>query len=114
MIVRADDARNATVRLLDVPKRLGNAIGGIHGGALMGFIDSALFAACCALKDASLIGSVTLDCQTQFFARGVTGCPLDARIEVLRETGRLFFMRGQLEQDDGPICAFSSIVRKAR
>ena len=41
---------------------------------------------------------------------------LDAVVEVLRETGRLMFLRGQVvqgEDDDHIVAAFSGLIRKA-
>ena len=37
---------------------------------------------------------------------------LDAVTEVLRETGRLAFMRGVVEQDGALIAAYSATIRK--
>ena len=58
-------------------------------------------------------GAVTLDCQTQFLSRGTIDAPLDSVIETLRETGRLIFIRGLLEQGEVRVAAFSATLRKA-
>jgi hypothetical protein len=39
--------------------------------------------------------------------------PLDSVVEVLRETGRMVFMRGQVEQGEHLVASFSGLVRKA-
>jgi hypothetical protein len=39
---------------------------------------------------------------------------LDAVAEVLKETKRLVFLRGLVEQDDVMVAAFSATIRKGR
>ena len=60
-------------------------------------------------------GSVTLELSSQFIGAGKPGVPLDAVVEVLRETKRLVFLRGTVVQgkdDEHLIASFSGIVRK--
>ena len=38
--------------------------------------------------------------------------PLDAVTEIVRETGKLVFVRGMVEQTDHQVAAFSGIIRK--
>jgi acyl-coenzyme A thioesterase PaaI-like protein len=60
-------------------------------------------------------GSVTLELSSQFIGAGALGKPLDAVVEVMRETKRLVFMRGtvvQGEDDSHLVATFSGIVRK--
>jgi uncharacterized protein (TIGR00369 family) len=73
---------------------LGNKV---HGGALMTFVDMALYAGG-AMTGANVAMAVTLDCSVQFLDAGELGEPLDAEVELLRETGRLVFVRGRLLQ----------------
>ena len=57
--------------------------------------------------------AVTLDLSVQFIGAGRVGEPLDLVLEILRETGRLIFMRGIAEQEGGAVvAAFSGTVRK--
>ena len=44
--------------------------------------------------------------------RGVVGKPLDAEVELLKETGRLLFMRGLVVQGETRVAAFSGTIRK--
>ena len=111
MIVRVDD-RVARVRM--TPERRHSNMGDrVHGGALLGFIDVALFA---ASRSFGLIGAgvaVTLDLNTHFIGGGRLGEPLEARIELLKETGRMLFLRGLLVQGEGEVVAeFSGTIRK--
>ena len=39
--------------------------------------------------------------------------PLDAEVELLRETRRLVFLRGMVLQGDNRVAAFSATIRKA-
>jgi acyl-coenzyme A thioesterase PaaI-like protein len=66
------------------------------------------------LAGADVAHAVTLDCETRFLAPGRLGIPLDAEIEILRETGRLAFLRGLVVQEGESIAAFSGTLRKAR
>jgi hypothetical protein len=44
----------------------------------------------------------------------VVGEPLEARIELLRETGRMLFLRGLIVQDSaGTVASFSGTLRKS-
>lgn len=112
LLVRGDGPGRARVRMF--PERAQSNLSGVmHGGAVMTFIDMAFFAGG-ALAGADVAYAVTLDCETRFLAPGRLGVPLDAEIEVLRETGRLVFLRGLVVQEDGIVAAFSGTLRKAR
>ena len=88
----------------------------VHGGALLGFIDMALFAAARGFGLIEAGTAVTLDLSTQFMGRGNIGEPIEAQVELLRETGRLLFMRGLIVQGEGvaeeKILAFAGTIRK--
>jgi acyl-coenzyme A thioesterase PaaI-like protein len=55
---------------------------------------------------------VTLDLSVQFIGAGVVGEPMDAEVELLKETGRLLFMRGLVLQGETRVAAFSGTIRK--
>ncbi|MCP3733703.1 PaaI family thioesterase [Sphingomonas sp. RP10(2022)] len=85
----------------------------VHGGALLGFMDVALFAAARGFGVIGAGGAVTLDLSAQFIGGGAIGEPLEARIELLRETGRMLFLRGLVVQDGSPtIASFTATLRK--
>ena len=111
LLVRAEGTGRARVRMFPV-RRQSNLGDVMHGGAVMTFIDRA-FVAGGALAGADVAFAVTLDCETRFLAPGRLGLPLDAEIEILRETGRLVFLRGLLVQDKATIASFSGTLRKA-
>ena len=90
----------------------GNLGNNVHGGAILTQIDIALFVAA-RLHGALEHGpAVTLDLNTQFIGAGRIGKPLDAHVEILRETGRLLFLRGLMVQGEERIAAFAGTIRK--
>ncbi len=113
MLVRLDDAHRARIRIF--PRELlSNSLGAIHGGAILSFIDVALFAGSSLLLGKNMANGVTVELGHQFFAPGDISRPLDAVVEVMRETGRMVFARGEVVQDDDLIGSFSGILRKIR
>ncbi len=88
-----------------------NLGGMLHGGAILTFIDMALFAGG-RVAGAKTARAVTLDCAAQFISPGRPGLPLDAEVELLRETGKLAFFRGLVVQEGETIAAFTGTLRK--
>jgi uncharacterized protein (TIGR00369 family) len=116
MVVRREEAPGGlpVIRLRMMPgQRHSNLHDAVHGGVTLALIDISLFAAMHILLGGDATGAVTLDLSTQFIGRGQLRQPLDAVVEVLRETGRLVFLRGMIEQDDDRVAAFSGTIRKA-
>lgn len=114
--VRIDDGI-ARVRMTP-ERRHSNLRDHVHGGALLGFIDMAMFAACRGFGVLTAGAAVTLDLSTQFIGGGAIGHPIEAQVELLRETGRMLFVRGLVVQprEDGTderIAAFSGTLRKS-
>jgi len=89
-----------------------NLQGIIHGAVTLALIDISLFATMHVIGSGNAGPSVTLELSTQFVGAGNPRKPLDAVTEIIRETGKLAFVRGIVEQDDERIAAFSGIVRK--
>lgn len=85
----------------------------VHGGALLGFIDVAMFGACRGFGVLEAGGAVTLDLSAQFIGGAATGRAIEARVELLRETGRMLFVRGLVVQGEERIAAFSGTLRKS-
>jgi len=103
----------AAIRLRMFPERRhSNLLDAVHGGVTLALIDISLFAGIRLLLGGDASGSVTLDLSTQFIGAGHIGKPLDAVCEVLRETRRLVFLRGKIEQDDHLVAAYNGTVRK--
>ena len=85
----------------------------IHGAVTLSLIDISLFAALRTLSSGDAGMAVTLELSTQFIGAGKVALPLDSVVEIVRETGRLMFLRGMVVQEDRTVASFSGIVRKA-
>lgn len=110
LLVRADGPGRARCRMF--PDRAHGNLGNVvHGGAILTFVDMAFFAGghMAGMRDTN---AVTLDCAVQFISAGQLGRPLDDAVELLRETGRLAFFRGIVEQEGETVAAFSGTLRK--
>ncbi len=57
-------------------------------------------------------GAVTLGVSTQFIGGGKLDEPLDCVVEIVRETGRLMFLRGQMEQGEHIVLSFQATLSK--
>jgi uncharacterized protein (TIGR00369 family) len=102
-----------SVRLRMFPERRhSNLLDAVHGGVTLALIDISRFSGIRLILGADAAGSVTLDLSTQFIGAGRIGQPLDAISEVLRETRRLVFVRGTIEQDGQLVAAYNGTVRK--
>jgi uncharacterized protein (TIGR00369 family) len=84
----------------------------VHGGVLLSLIDVSFFAGAHVLGVENAGRGVTVDCSVQFLSAGRIGTPLDAVVEKLRETGRMVFLRGIVEQEEEKVAAFSGVIRK--
>src|ERR1044072_800502 len=110
LLVRADAPGRATCRMFP-EERHANLGDMVHGGALLTFIDMALFAGG-RLAGANVIRAVTLDLSTRFLARGRSGVPLDAEVELLRDTRRLVSLPGRVVRGGGLAPPFGGPLRK--
>ena len=112
--VRMEDS-HARVRM--VPERQHSNLGdNVHGAVTLALVDIALFAASHQFGSLNAGHSVTLDLSTQFVGAGRVGEPLDAVVELVRETGRLIFLRGLVVQGEGDshiVLTFAGTIRKA-
>jgi len=105
----------ARVRMLPTRKH-SNLGDNVHGAVTLALVDIALFAASHQFGSLNAGHSVTLDLSTQFVGAGRVGEPLDAVVELVRETGRLIFLRGLVVQgpdDEHIVLTFAGTIRKA-
>lgn len=104
------------VRTRIIPGRLQSNLGNhVHGAATLTLIDIALFSTARVHGLIEAGTAVTLDLSTQFIGAGRLDEPLDAVTEITRETGRLLFLRGVVEQGEGgthKVASFLATVRK--
>ncbi len=111
MMVRAEGAVSARLRMMPAQHHA-NMHAAVHGGVTLALADVSLFAAARMVGGAGVDGAVTLDLAAHFISPGRIGEPLDAVAEVLRETGRMVFLRGLIEQDGTLVASFSGALRK--
>jgi uncharacterized protein (TIGR00369 family) len=111
LLVRAEGEGRARCRMFPEHhhSNLGNVV---HGGAILTFVDTALFAGGKLAGISDISHSVTLDLSAQFIAPAQLGRPMDATVELLRETKRLVFLRGTVEQEGTVVAAWSGCLRK--
>lgn len=111
MILRAEGPDHCRVRIFPQRHHTNNS-DNVHGAVTLGLIDIALFCTMQQLRGIDAAGSVTLGIETQFIGPGDPARPLDAVVEVLRETRRLGFLRGLVEQDGDLVASFGATLRK--
>ena len=111
LLVRAEGPGKARCRMFPdkAHSNLGNVV---HGGAILTFIDMAFFAGG-RLAGCDVARAVTLDCNVRFLSPGRIGVPLDAEVELLRETKRLAFFAGKVVQDGELVAHFTGALRKS-
>lgn len=90
-----------------------NRLDTLHGGFVAAFADHAYFGALWIMGHKDQVNGVTIDLSMQYLGAGKVGRDLVAEVEVLRETGRLFFLRMLITQDGEPVAASTATVRKA-
>ncbi len=98
-------------------RRHTNLTDNIHGAVTLGLIDIALFAAMHINGSGEAGPSVTVELSTQFVGAGDPARPLDAVSEIIRETGRMLFLRGfavqpRAETGEDIVASYSGIIRK--
>lgn len=110
LLVRGEGEGRSRCRMF--PDRRQSNLGEVvHGGAILTFIDMAMFAGGYA-AGAKLGPSVTLDLSAQFLSPARLDVPLDCTVELLRESKRMAVMRGLVEQDGATVAAWSGTLRK--
>ena len=91
-------------------RRHSNGMGYLHGGFIMSFIDMAMFAFIFPQLETN--AAVTLSCATDFLSAGKVGTPIEAAGEILKETGKMLFVRGLVTQDGENVASFTGTMRK--
>ena len=112
LLFRPEGEGRARCRIFPTERHL-NMGGSIHGGAVMSFIDMAMFAGgrCAGMAEGHY---VTLDLTTHFIARGEIGKPLDANVELIRQTRSLVFLQGTCSQDGETCYSFSGTLKRVK
>ncbi|MEO6199431.1 MAG: PaaI family thioesterase [Sphingomicrobium sp.] len=110
LLFKPDGPGRALVRMFPDDNHM-NMGGSIHGGAIMSFIDMSMFAGglCAGMERAHY---VTLDLTTHFIARGQPGQPLDAYVELIKQTRGHAFLQGVVRQSGEPCYSFSGTLKR--
>jgi len=110
LLFRPDGPGRGICRMFPTEAHM-NMGGSIHGGAVMSFVDMACFAGgrCAGMQEGHY---VTLDLATHFLARGKAGIPIDAHVELVRQTRNLVFIQGVVRQDGEPCYMFTSTLKR--
>ena len=95
---------------METDRKHSNGLGYIHGGFIMSFIDMAMFGFIYRQLENS--AAVTLSCATDFLSAGIVGKPIEASGEILKETGKMLFVRGLVTQDGANVASFTGTMRK--
>lgn len=111
LITRVDEDGKARLRMFP-ERRHENLQGVIHGAVTLSLIDISLFVTMHTIGTGNAGPSVTLELSTQFVGGGDPTRPLDAVTEIVRDTGKLVFVRGMVVQEENTVASFSGIVRK--
>ena len=110
--MRADGPTRARVAL-ETRSSHRNRLDTLHGGFLAAFADHAYFGALWIMGHEAQINGVTIDLSMQYLGAGKVGPDLIAEVEILRETGRLFFLRMLMPQNGEAVAASTATIRKA-
>ena len=110
LLFKPDGPGRGIVRMFPTEAHM-NMGGSIHGGAIMSFIDMSMFAGglCAGMERGHY---VTLDLTTHFLARGQAGSPLDAHVELVRQTRGHAFLQGIVRQNGEPCYNFSGTLKR--
>ncbi|MBH1999186.1 MAG: PaaI family thioesterase [Sphingomonadaceae bacterium] len=84
----------------------------LHGGMIAAFADHAFFGGLWAMGHSDHLNGVTIDLTMQYLGAGMVGPILLADVELLRETGRMFFLRMLISQDGNAVAASTATIRK--
>src|SRR6266542_93405 len=112
LLFKPDGPGRAICRMFPTDMHM-NMGGSLHGGSVMSFIDMSLFAGglCAGMARGHY---VTLDLTTHFLARGKPSLPLDAHVELVKQTRGHAFIQGVVIQDGEPCYSFTGTLKRIR
>lgn len=102
----------AQARFLANPDKHSNPLGGVHGAFQAAFAELCLGLPLVVENTLPAGGCVTVDLSLQYYANSAPGEPLIADVELVKETGRMAFVRGTLSQGGTLMTGFNAIMRK--
>ena len=88
-----------------------NGMGAVHGGVLLAYADyAATMLALSGVKE----NCVTISLNSDFLAAAHLGDWIEATGTVVRRTGSLTFLRGELLVEGRPVLGFQSVLRRLK
>jgi acyl-coenzyme A thioesterase PaaI-like protein len=111
MLARVEGEGVARVRIA-TGRAAANVLDSVHGGFLLSFLDQAIFVGPALIGRIDFGRAVTLGVSTQFLSAGSIETSIDCVVEIVRETGRLLFLRGEIEQAGTVLLTYQATVRK--
>lgn len=116
MLVRKEGESLGRVRMFPRDSH-SNIANNLHGGALLAFLDMAMFGGARIIGITAATSAVTADIQVQFVSAGRIDRAVDAMVELIRETRSLIFVRGLVVQSDDnggetTIASYTGLLKK--
>ena len=88
-----------------------NGIGTVHGGTLMAFADYAVtILALSGVKE----NCTTISFSSDFIAAARLGDWVEGRGELVKRTGSMTFVKGQLQVEEEVVLTFQAVVRRLK
>jgi uncharacterized protein (TIGR00369 family) len=86
-----------------------NGVGSVHGGVLLCYAD---YAATMLALNGVKENCVTISLNSDFLAAARIGDWIEGSGEVIKRTGSLTFIRGELSVSGSPVLGFQSVLRR--
>ena len=103
---------NSNVSAFECKKHHLNAMGSLHGGMIMSFIDYTLFVI--SLKQIKDQSFVTISCSTEFLRASINDNIIYGKGKVTNQTGSMLFIKGEIFNAKETISTFSGILKKVK
>ena len=89
-----------------------NAMGTLHGGMIMSFIDYTLFVI--SLNQIKEQSFVTISCSTEFLRASINDNIIYGKGKITNQTGSMVFIKGEIFNEKETISTFSGILKKIK
>lgn len=89
-----------------------NAMGTLHGGMIMSFIDYTLFVI--SLNQIKEQSFVTISCSTEFLRASINDNIIYGKGKITNQTGSMVFIKGEIFNEKETVSTFSGILKKIK
>ena len=107
-----EDAGDEFRATLKIEERHCNASGVVHGGLLMTMADATVCTV--AIEGMEDERAITVSLTADFVAAAELGDLLEARAQIVRRTGSLVFMRGEIVVAERVVLTCSAVIKRMR